>query len=138
MMYGQSRGAQSSGTEPMGSEHMTSKAKGTKATAASAKLANTVAGLDMKRDGNDLVIRLTGLYGTEGVPTATDKDTRKLASSPGMFFWVPDGAGIAHVNGQNRRLGLKVTAILGSPRDAAGTTASKPKSDKPMSSVNLG
>ena len=101
------------------------------------KLSQDVAGLDMKRDGNDLVIRLKGLYSTEGVPTATDKDTRKLASSPGMFYWTPDGSGISHKNAQNRRLGLKVTAILGSPRDAAGTTA-KPKSDKAMSAVNVG
>lgn len=104
-----------------------------------AKMAETVAGLGFTRDGDDLVIRVNGLYATRGVKTETENDTRKLASSPGMFFWVPDDSSVAHPNPENRRLGLKFTAILGKPRDlSAEPKAAKTTSDKPMSAVSLG
>ena len=114
-------------------------AKSTKGTDKAAKLADNVAGLKMTRDGNDLVVRFTGLYASRGIPTSTGKDTRKLASSPGMFYWVQDGSSLAHQNGENRRLGLKVTAILGAPRDSEGVTkGAKAKADaKVMSAVSF-
>lgn len=110
-----------------------------KTTKGSPKLAENVAGLKMERDGEDLVIRLTGLYSTRGVATATDKDTRKLASSPGMFYWTPDGSAIEHRNPENRRLGLKVTAILGKPRDLTASADKAARTDgKVMSAVSIG
>ena len=101
------------------------------------KVREDVAGLKMSRDGDDLVVRFVDLYATRGIATATGKDTRKLASSPGMFYWVKDGDKLAHPNAENRRLGLKVTAILGAPRDVDGTAKDKAAKEggRVMSSV---
>ena len=113
--------------------------RGTMSKAAKVKapaMREDVAGLKMSRDGDDLVVRFVGVYGTVGIPTATGKDTRKLAASPGMFYWVKDGDKLAHPNPENRRLGLKVTAILGAPRDEAGESKGKARTDgKVMSQI---
>lgn len=102
------------------------------------KMPQEVAGMDISRDGDDMVIRLTGLYGVQGVETSSEKDTRKLAASPGMFTWIPDGSPTAHENEENRRLGLKVTAILGSPREEKTGTSKESADGKTMSAVSFG
>lgn len=95
-----------------------------------------VADIDLERDENDLVIRLTDFYRVSGVPTKSDKDTRKIASSPGMFTWLPDDSELAHVNPENRRTGIKLTAILSTPREEREEESESEDDDRNMSRVS--
>lgn len=100
-------------------------------------LGNEVAGLHMERDGDDLVIRVQGCYATLGVETNSDKDTRKVFSSPGRFYWFQDDSPLQHQNPDNRRLGIKVVGILSQPREAR--KEQKKETDGPaMSAVSFG
>ena len=69
---------------------------------------------------DDLVVIARNAYGVQGIDTSTDKDTRKVASSPGMFTWLPQSSRVGqHPTG--RKVGLKFTVILSevqAPKDA--------------------
>jgi hypothetical protein len=107
----------------------------------------TVAGLMIRRGDkltaeehkaigpDDLVLVFKNAYAVGGIPTNSGKDTRKLATSPGMFTWGtmdPDSWG-AHPSG--RKVGIKATVLLSSPIEekADGTKAEADESERTMS-----